>query len=307
VTRVSVVIPTRDRLAGLERALASVDAQEWPELELLVADDGSTDGTSEWLAANRPEARRCPGAGGRGAGAARNRALALATGELIAFLDDDDRWRAGYLRAQVDHLAEHPDVGLGFTDHVEVDAQGREAAPDLRRLRSYPTPLVELLAEGGIHTMSTVVCRREVIEGCGGFDESLRVVQDLDWYARLLVAGVRMARVARPLVERSVPGALVADHRTWRAEERAVHARIAGVCRMPARHRRLVRAARALLFARIALARGDHAYGLARLAEALAVAPAATVRLAAVRLARNARAGRRAVPHAWSAAQPGAR
>ncbi|MCM2268968.1 MAG: glycosyltransferase, partial [Thermoanaerobaculia bacterium] len=194
MTLVSVVVPTRDRRAALERALASVDAQTHAEVELLVVDDGSRDETASWLARARPAARVLAG-GGRGAGGARNRGLEAAQGELVAFLDDDDRWRPSYLATQVAWLAARPDVDLAYADHVEVDAAGRVGAPDLRPLAGYDSELIALLAEGGIHTMSVVVCRRSAYVRWGGFDESLRVVQDLEWYARLLAGGARLARL----------------------------------------------------------------------------------------------------------------
>jgi len=303
VTLVSVVVPTRDRRAALDRALESVVAQGIDGLEMLVVDDASRDGTGEWLRREWPQARVFAGAG-RGAGAARNLAVAAAQGELIAFLDDDDRWRPSYLKMQIGALAADPGLDLVYSDHVEVDGAGRVGMPDLRPLARQPSELLQLLADGGIHTMSAVVCRRELFVRRGGFDESLRVVEDLEWYARQLAGGARFARLPRALVERGVPGGLVTAHRTWYGEERAIHARLLAANATP-RQRRRVRAARALLFARIGLAKADYAFGAARLAEALTTAPLAALRLAAIRLARNWRRDARHTVPAWgSVARP---
>ena len=283
--RVSVVIATRDRLASLRRTLDSVDAQTFRDFELLVVDDGSRDGTAGWLRATRPEAL-VASAAGVGAAAARNLAVARAGGEYVAFLDDDDAWRPAYLESQVAQLDANAGTALSWAGHVEVDPAGRESRPETRSLLDDPAPLVRMLAEPYIHTMSVVACRREAFERFGLLDERLRIVHDLDWYARVLAGGGALAHLPGELVERSAPGRLTAAHRRWFAEERSVLTRTTTANG----DARLIRAYRSLFFARIALGKGDVPFGLARLGEALAASPRSTVRLAARRLRRNAEA-----------------
>ena len=271
--RVSVVIPTQDRLASLGRALASVDAQSFRDVEILVVDDGSTDGTGEWLRASRPDAL-VASTSRAGAAAARNAAVERARGELVAFLDDDDAWLPSYLDAQVAQLDADGEAALSYADCAGVDT---------RSLLRDRAPLVRMLAEPYIHTMSAVVCRRDAFARFGRLDESLRVVHDLDWYARVLAGGGRIAHVPQELLERGAPGRLTAEHRRWFAEERTVLARTAAANG----DARLIRAYRSLFFARVALGKGDVPFGLARLGEALAASPGSTVRLAALRLRLN--------------------
>jgi glycosyltransferase involved in cell wall biosynthesis len=284
---VSVVVPTRDRRASLARALASVEAQRFREFEILVADDASRDGTVGWLREAHPRIQVLERAEPAGAASARNRAIERARGEIIAFLDDDDRWRPSYLEAQVAQLAAHPEASVGTTGHVEIDAGGRVRTPDLRPVFAHPDPLIHLLAEYPIHTMSVVACRREAFNRVGPLDERLAVVHDLEWFLRLRGLGGTFVHCPRALVERSVPGGLVSRHRRWFREERAVHDRLFAAHPLARRSRRRVRAARALLFARIGLARGDLGFGLLRLAEAFAVAPIDAARIAAWRLPRR--------------------
>ena len=298
--RVSVILPTRDRLRQLQHALASVAAQGYRDVEVLVVDDGSTDGTRTWLAHQGSSVRVVSTDTSRGAAAARNRGIERARGDLIAFLDDDDVWRPAYLEAQVEHLDANPTAALSYADHLEVDAIGRASHPDTRALLAYDSPLVRMLAEGFIHTMSVVVCRRSVFDRLGLFSERLSIVHDWEWYARVLASGAAFTHLARPLVGRAVPGGLVTRHRPWFDEERQVidatfAAGVAG-----AGHRRLVRAYRSLFFAHLALSRGDVGFGLLRLADAFLTSPWSALRVAARRLIRRVQLTRR--PEPWDAA-----
>src|SRR5687768_1729437 len=124
---VSVVIPTYNRAYCVRRAIDSALAQTYPHLEVIVVDDGSTDGTAELM-------RTAYGHDGRvryhrqangGVSAARNRGIALARGEYVALLDSDDRWKPWKLQAQVACLEHAPDVGMVWTDMEAVDPDGK--------------------------------------------------------------------------------------------------------------------------------------------------------------------------------------
>lgn len=285
--RVSAVIPTRDRRDKLARALASIRAQRFQDFEVVVVDDGSRDGTASWLRARQPKVCLIEIPQPGGAAAARNRGVERASGEIVAFLDDDDVWHPSYLETQVAQFELHPEADLCTTGHIEVDPSGRVVRPDLRPVQHYPEPLVHLLAECPIHTLSVVACRRAAFERIGLFDENLSIVHDLDWYLRLVAAGGRMEHCPTALVEHAIPGGLVTRHRHWFTEERAVHQRFFEAHQLARRRQRSVRAARALFFARVGLTRGDFAFGLARLAEAFVVSPVDAVRIASHRFLRR--------------------
>ncbi len=233
-----------------------------------------------------------------GAAAARNRGVAHARGDIVAFLDDDDIWHPSYLEVQVAQLEAHPQADLCTTGHLEIDPVGRISRPDLRPLYHSAQPLIQLLMQCPIHTLSVVACRRAAFARIGPFDENLLIVHDLDWYLRLAGAGGKMEHCSAALVEHAVPGGLVTRHRHWFMEERAVHRRLFATSRLARRRQRQVRAARALFFARVGLARGDLAFGLARIAEAFRVSPLDTVYIAALALLRRQR---RNPAQAWDA------
>jgi hypothetical protein len=124
--KVSVVIPLYNKAATIGRTLRSVAAQTFADFEILVVDDGSTDGGDE-TAESFPDARlRVIRQANAGPGPARNRALAEARGELVAFLDADDEWLPGFLEKSVGRLELHPKIAAvasGYLKYPEAESQ----------------------------------------------------------------------------------------------------------------------------------------------------------------------------------------
>ena len=116
---VSVIIPTFDRAAWLGEAIASILAQTYPHLELLVVDDGSHDATPEMVQAFGPVLTYIRQARA-GVSAARNRGVAASRGALVAFLDSDDMWLPGKVAAQVALLQQQPQVHACYTDEIWI-------------------------------------------------------------------------------------------------------------------------------------------------------------------------------------------
>ena len=108
--KVSVVIPAHNAAPFIERTLDSVLAQGFDELEVIVVDDGSTDGTHDIVSAMGPPVVSVRGPG-RGVSLARNDGVRLSRGEYVAFLDHDDLWEPGKIRRQVEGLDAEPRAG----------------------------------------------------------------------------------------------------------------------------------------------------------------------------------------------------
>src|SRR5438552_14845568 len=108
----SVIIPTFNRRDMLVKALDSVAAQTYRDFEIIVVDDGSTDGTDQLFARGRFENLTYLRQSNRGPSAARNAAASMATSEYLAFLDDDDEFLPTKLELQIRALEQHPDWGL---------------------------------------------------------------------------------------------------------------------------------------------------------------------------------------------------
>jgi len=181
--RVSVIVPAFEMGHYLPDAVRSIEAQGFEDLEIIVVDDGSTDDTPHVIAAlgDRVLAVRQPN---RGPAAARNRGLALAAGEVIAFLDADDLWPEGKLRTQLERLDRDPelDVVLGRIQYVALDGA---ALPDIE-FESLDTKTIS-----HVH-LGSGLYRRRVFDRLGSFDETLRISEDVDWFMRAREAQLRM-------------------------------------------------------------------------------------------------------------------
>lgn len=192
---ISVVIPTYNRARFLPAAVASVRAQTYPCDEILIVDDGSTDDTTEVVAAMGAGVRLIRQANA-GPAAARNRGIQEAKGELVAFLDTDDRWLPGKLAAQVELFRSEPNLGLACADMaIEDDSgvrlvdsnfvkRGLQQHFDALGGRPIPNAPRRLLELNFINT-STAVARRQTLLGLGGFDTRLRYGEDLELWLRI--------------------------------------------------------------------------------------------------------------------------
>jgi glycosyltransferase involved in cell wall biosynthesis len=201
-----VVIPVRNRLLLLREALESVRAQTLPPAEIVVVDDGSTDGTGE---ADLGPGVRLVRQEHRGPSAARNRGVREADADLVAFLDSDDRWAPEKLAAQVPRFTD-PEVVLSY---AREEARDEDDAPVHVRPDRLPAGdvLRALAAENFVPT-STVVARREALLAAGGFDEEMTHAEDWDLWLRLAERG-RFAPVEEVLsLYRFHDDQLIGDH-----------------------------------------------------------------------------------------------
>ncbi len=183
---ISVVIPTKNRHAMLAEAIASVLRQDFDDYEVVVVDDGvgAAAFVAEWFAAERGV--RCADNAGAGQVRARNLGVSLARGEIVAFLDDDDRWGAkSYLSAvraaiegrQAATLASGEIVVVDDTSVVETIPFAASTSPEAIRSDN------KILVSGFAYS-------RALSGRLGPFDETLPIYWDWDWYLRLHAAGV---------------------------------------------------------------------------------------------------------------------
>jgi glycosyltransferase involved in cell wall biosynthesis len=179
---VSVIIPTYNRDAMVSEAVASVFEQTFKDFELIVVDDGSTDGTASLLSRFGSSLRPLQQEH-RGVSAARNRGVAEARGELIAFLDSDDLWLPEKLAVQVSYLRTFPRAALCHTEEIWL-RRGRRVNPRRRHAKAAGKDFVRLLRESLI-SPSAVLIRRPVLEEAGGFDESLPACEDYALWLKL--------------------------------------------------------------------------------------------------------------------------
>lgn len=199
---VSIVLPTYDRLPYLRGAVGSVLAQTYARWELIVVDDGSADGTADWVRGIGDERVRLLARPHRGRiPVLRNEGVREARGEYVAFLDSDDAWRADKLGLQVAAHRAHPDVRWSYSGRTVVDAAGR-VIPDERLAPWRPVSgriARRLLVHEAMVALPSVLAERALLEEAGGFDESLPFSTDYDLWLRLALRAECLA-LPEPLV-----------------------------------------------------------------------------------------------------------
>ena len=183
--RVSVIIPTYNHRDYVLQTLDSVFAQTFEDYEIIVINDGSPDDSAEVLQPLTDAGKiRYFEQANAGQSAARNRGLAVATGEFIAFLDDDDLWPPDKLRWQVEFLDEHPDVAVIGGSVQPIDGQGEKVMYEL--FYQKPLTLESLFRGSPFVSPGQTVIRTEALRKIGGLNEKLWGVDDYDMWFQLL-------------------------------------------------------------------------------------------------------------------------
>ncbi len=181
-TKISVILPTYNRAATLERAIQSVLAQDYKNFELIVIDDGSTDDTQEIIRSYRKKIRYYSQLHA-GVSAARNLGLEKSEGTWVAFLDSDDYWLPGKLEKQMKFILEHPGLLVVQTDEQWI----RNGVPvnPMKKHRKYSGWIFDRCLPLCIVSPSAVIIHQKVFNDIGVFDESFPVCEDYDLWLRI--------------------------------------------------------------------------------------------------------------------------
>lgn len=207
---VSVVIPAYNHGTFIGATLASVVAQRYRPIEIVVVDDGSTDDTATRIAEFQGHVTYHRQVN-RGMAGARNQGIALAQGDLISFLDDDDLWEPDYLTTVVPLFAAQPDIAAVYTGFKSLDGTGRLLPQGGTRVVA-PESLYDTLVDGGFFPACCLTVRKEVLNAIGNLDESLRGNDDWDLMLRLALHR-RVVGVGAPLaIHREHSGGLSSNY-----------------------------------------------------------------------------------------------
>jgi glycosyltransferase involved in cell wall biosynthesis len=190
--RISIVIPLYNKAASVTRSLRSVFAQGCPDVEILVIDDGSTDGGDEVVRGIADRRIRLIRQENRGVSAARNRGIAEAAADWVAFLDADDEWLPGFLETIFGLRSQFPDCDVFATAYFYCLPDGQKQRPIFRGFPDGQSPFV-------LHDYFAVACRssppvwssavavsKRALQSVHGFPEGVTSGEDLLTWARLL-------------------------------------------------------------------------------------------------------------------------
>jgi glycosyltransferase involved in cell wall biosynthesis len=182
MARVSVIIPTYNRLPKVREAIDSVLKQTYRDFELWVVDDGSTDGTGQALKVLGKKIKYVSQAN-RGVSVARNLGLRVSRGMYVAYLDSDDLWEPRKLEIQVRCLEANPQFPLCYTDEIWI-RKGVRVNPRKKHAK-YSGWIFERCLPLCIISPSSALMKRALFQEIGGFDEDLPVCEDYDFWLRV--------------------------------------------------------------------------------------------------------------------------
>ena len=200
----SVVVAAYNAAQSIDATIASVLAQTRTDLEVIVVDDGSTDETASHVQAHADARVRLYHQENQGPSAARNKAIANATGRYVSTIDSDDLWLPRYLEMMVATLEHTPDAGFAFTDAwalEESSGRFRRATAMSRSKVTDPPVEAESFLEALIQenfVYGSVTARLEVLEEVGGFNTAVSHSEDYELWLRIAARGHRGVRVAGP-------------------------------------------------------------------------------------------------------------
>ena len=222
-TGVSVIIPTHNRRTTLSRAVESVLSQTFRDWELIIVDDGSTDGTDQdWADPGDPRIRYLR-TEHRGVSAARNLGIQEAGFPWIAFLDSDDTWRPEKLEKQLAALESHPGCLAVHSDEIWI-RRGRRVNPK-KIHRKYGGWVYRYSLPRCVISPSSILISRQLLNRCGVFDETFPVCEDYELWLRMF-ARHPICFVDQPLVVKTGGHADQLSRSTWGLDRFRVRAMV---------------------------------------------------------------------------------
>lgn len=217
-TPVTVIIPLYNKAGTIRRSLDSVLAQSAGDFTVLVVDDGSTDGGAEIAEQTGDPRVRVLRQSNQGASAARNRGIEEAQTELVALLDADDEWSAGFLEAVTGLRERHPDAALWVTAYRAVTGDGQEEL-EFRGVPDNPDggiieDFIATLLKWSPVCSSNVLGRRDVFRDAGGFPVGDARAEDTDMWVRIaLKHAIAFTPAVLATYRRDAPGRVSNEHR----------------------------------------------------------------------------------------------
>lgn len=203
--KVSIITPLYNNKKYIEKAIRSITSQTYKEFEIIIIDDGSTDGSGELVKDKFGDKVRYIYQDNKGAAAAVNKGISLSRGDYIAFCDSDDWWLPEKLEKQVNFLEANQKFGLVYSDALLANGDiliqqtwlhSRNAIPCFGGKKEC---LASLFSKNFIPAPLAVLIRKSVIEQIGLFNEKFPSAYDYEYWFRILEGGIQIAFLDEPL------------------------------------------------------------------------------------------------------------
>mgnify|MGYP001203296521 CR=1 FL=1 len=179
---ISVIIPTYNRKHTLKRAIQSVEQQSLPPSEIIVVDDGSNDGTEEWVKKNYPNVKYVYQKNS-GVSSARNEGIKISRGNWIALLDSDDEWLPNKIYKQTNEIQANSNIKIHHSNEIWIRNGVR--VNQMKKHKKFGGHIFEKCLDMCRISPSSVLIKRDVFDDIGTFDESLRVCEDYNLWLRI--------------------------------------------------------------------------------------------------------------------------
>ena len=196
--KISVIIPTYNRKHTLQRAIDSVLAQTFKPYEIIIVDDGSKDGTKEWLLQNYPSVQYIHQPN-NGVSSARNKGIQISQGSWIALLDSDDEWMPEKLEYQSRFIEVNRDSSFCHTNEIWIRNGVR--VNQMKKHKKYGGDIFKHCLDICRISPSSSIIKKDVFEEVGAFDESLTVCEDYDLWLRV-TAKFNILFLDEPLIKK---------------------------------------------------------------------------------------------------------
>jgi hypothetical protein len=199
--KISIITPSLNQVAYLEQTIESVLSQDYPALEYLIIDGGSTDGSLETIRRYEGHLSYWVSEPDRGQGDAINKGLRRATGDILAYLNSDDVYLPGSLQAVADYFASHPHTDLLHGRCRYVDERGTKIGEQFANIQTYDeiVDLWNVWWKGRQFVQPEVFWTRALSERVGPFRGDLQYVMDYEYWLRILRTGAEVGTIDREL------------------------------------------------------------------------------------------------------------
>ena len=180
--KVSIIMPSFNQVDFIERSIQSVLNQDYPNIELIVIDGGSTDGSVEIIKRYADKLTYWVSEPDEGQAQAINKGIKKSTGEWIGWQNSDDLFSPNAIKEMVECAIKNPKVDLVIGDMAMIDAQDQK----IRNIRYISPTYASILAEGMVLTNQSAIWRRKIHESIGHLNEALHYGFDYEWFLRVL-------------------------------------------------------------------------------------------------------------------------